>query len=92
MDGTRLDVADTPANRKAFGAPPRGRFGSGRYPQIRVLMLIASGTRAVLEAVWGPGRKSALPVSSAFGVCHTLGRLSVIRVKAGASLLTQGAQ
>ncbi|WP_308050754.1 IS4 family transposase [Streptomyces sp. TRM72054] len=62
VDGTRLDVADTPANRKAFGAPPRGRFGSGRYPQIRVLMLIASGTRAVLEAVWGPWSVGELPL------------------------------
>src|SRR5437773_5126004 len=44
-DGTRLDVADTPANRKAFGSPPRGRIGPGRYQQIRLLALIACGTR-----------------------------------------------
>jgi Insertion element 4 transposase N-terminal/Transposase DDE domain len=52
-DGTRLDVADTAANRVAFGAPPHGRIGPGRYPQIRLLMLIACGTRAILDAVWG---------------------------------------
>jgi hypothetical protein len=51
-DGTRLDVADTPANRKAFGSPPRGGIGPGRYPQIRLLALIACGTRALIDAVW----------------------------------------
>ena len=51
-DGTRLDVADTPANRKAFGNPPRGAIGPGRYPQIRLLALIACGTRALIDAVW----------------------------------------
>lgn len=51
-DGTRLDVADTPANRKAFGPPPRGGIGPGRYPQIRLLALIACGTRALIDAVW----------------------------------------
>jgi hypothetical protein len=51
--GTRLDVADTAANRRAFGDPPRGRIGSGRYPQIRLLALIACGTRTLIEAVWG---------------------------------------
>lgn len=62
IDGTRLDVADTPANRRAFGEPPSGRFGSGRYPQVRVLTLVASGTRAVLEAVWGPWSVGELPL------------------------------
>ena len=51
-DGTRLDVADTAANRKAFGEPPRGRIGPGRYPQIRLLALIACGTRALIDAAW----------------------------------------
>jgi Insertion element 4 transposase N-terminal/Transposase DDE domain len=50
-DGTRLDAADTPANRKAFGSPPRGGIGAGRYPQIRLLALIACGTRALIDAV-----------------------------------------
>ena len=51
-DGTRLDVADTPANRAAFGDPPGGRIGPGRYPQIRLLSLIACGTRALIDAAW----------------------------------------
>src|SRR6266568_273045 len=52
-DGTRLDVADTAANRRAFGDPPQGGIGSGRYPQIRLLALIACGTRTLIDAVWG---------------------------------------
>ena len=51
-DGTRLDVADTPANRKAFGGPPGGGIRQGRYPQIRLLALIACGTRALINAAW----------------------------------------
>lgn len=62
VDGTQLDVTDTPANRRAFGAPPTGRYGSGRYPQIRVLTVIACGTRAILDAVWGPWSVGELPL------------------------------
>jgi Insertion element 4 transposase N-terminal/Transposase DDE domain len=55
VDGTSLDVADTAANRAAFGAPPRnGKGATGPFPKIRLLTLIASGTRTIMEAVWGP--------------------------------------
>ena len=55
VDGTSLDVADTAANRAAFGAPPRnGKGSTGPFPKIRLLTLIASGTRTIMEAVWGP--------------------------------------
>jgi hypothetical protein len=62
VDGTRLDIADTPANRRAFGEPPTGRCGGGRYPQIRVLAVIACGTRAILDAVWGPWSTGEMPL------------------------------
>jgi Insertion element 4 transposase N-terminal/Transposase DDE domain len=55
VDGTSLDVADTTANRAAFGAPPRnGKGATGPYPKIRLLTLIACGTRTIMDAVWGP--------------------------------------
>jgi hypothetical protein len=55
VDGTSLDVADTAANRAAFGEPPRnGKGANGPFPKIRLLTLIASGTRTIIEAVWGP--------------------------------------
>jgi hypothetical protein len=55
VDGTSLDVADTAANRAAFGAPPRnGKGATGPFPKIRLLTLIACGTRTIVDAVWGP--------------------------------------
>jgi hypothetical protein len=55
VDGTSLDVADTTANRAAFGAPPRnGKGAAGPFPKIRLLTLIACGTRTIVDAVWGP--------------------------------------
>ena len=72
-DGTRLDVADTPANRKAFGSPPRGGIGPGRYPQIRLLALIACGTRALIDAVWSTvstGEPLLLDKLACHGIFH----------------------
>ncbi|WP_170322971.1 IS4 family transposase [Acrocarpospora macrocephala] len=55
VDGTSLNVADTAANRAAFGAPPRnGKGATGPFPKIRLLTLIACGTRTIVDAVWGP--------------------------------------
>jgi hypothetical protein len=55
VDGTSLDIADTAANRAAFGAPPRnGKGAEGPFPKIRLLTLIACGTRTIVDAVWGP--------------------------------------
>ena len=56
-DGTGITVADTAANAAAFGRPgtPR-RNGAPPAPQIRLVMLIACGTRAVLGAAAGPCR------------------------------------
>ena len=36
IDGFVLNIADTPANEKAFGRPKSGR-GLGAFPQVRVL-------------------------------------------------------
>src|SRR5262249_20878754 len=63
VDGTSLDVADTADNRVAFGEPPRnGKGALGRYPKIRLVTLIASGTRAILDAAWGPFAVGELPL------------------------------
>jgi hypothetical protein len=52
LDGTTLDVADTPANVAAFGRPGGGR-GSGAFPQVRLVGLVECGTHAVLDAAMG---------------------------------------
>jgi hypothetical protein len=55
LDGTCLDVADTPENQAAFGRPGSSRReGGGAFPQLRLVGLCESGTHAVLEAALGP--------------------------------------
>jgi hypothetical protein len=44
VDGTLLDVPDTPANDIAFGRPTSGKRGDGAFPQIRKLSLVEVGT------------------------------------------------
>jgi Insertion element 4 transposase N-terminal/Transposase DDE domain len=58
MDGTTLDVPCTAANIAAFGPPPSAPRGPGGYPQVRLLALIACGTRGLADAAMGPRRAS----------------------------------
>ncbi|MCX5309107.1 hypothetical protein OG304_37700 [Streptomyces sp. NBC_00160] len=54
IDGTRFDVADSPANAAEFGRPGTGRGeGTGGYPQVQVVALVECGTHAVVDAVLG---------------------------------------
>jgi hypothetical protein len=46
LDGTTLDLPDTPANARAFGRPTTGR-AEGAFPQVRLLALCELGTHAV---------------------------------------------
>ena len=54
MDGSTLDLADTPANVGEFGRPGSGR-GSGvaAFPQMRVVALAECGTHAMFAAAMG---------------------------------------
>ena len=55
LDGTCLEVADTPANAGVFGRPgsPRGER-AGAFPQVRLVGLAECGTHAVVAAALGP--------------------------------------
>ena len=53
IDGTTLPVADTPANRGAYAKQPGHHGGSG-YPLLRLVALVACGTRSLLEVAFGP--------------------------------------
>jgi hypothetical protein len=54
IDGTCLDVADTPANDAGFGRPGTGRGeGRGAFPQVRVVGLAECGTHALTAAALG---------------------------------------
>src|SRR6266511_115759 len=54
VDGTCLDVPDSPANQ-ALGRAKSGRGeGVGAFPQVRVVGLVEAGTHAIVDAVQGP--------------------------------------
>jgi hypothetical protein len=52
IDGTSMSVPDSPANTAAFGKHRCNHGGSG-YPLIRVLTLVACGTRTIIDVVFG---------------------------------------
>ena len=55
LDGTCVDVADTPSNEAAFGRPgSHRREGGGVFPQLRLVGLCESGTHAITSAALGP--------------------------------------
>jgi hypothetical protein len=54
IDGTTLDVADTPENAAEFGRPGSGRGdGEGAFPQLRLVALAECGTHALFAAAIG---------------------------------------
>jgi hypothetical protein len=53
IDGTTLSVADTPNNLGAFTTHSCHNGGSG-YPLLRLVALVACGTRSLIEVVFGP--------------------------------------
>lgn len=53
LDGTILTVPDTPAVLTRFSKQAGNHGGTG-YPQVRLLALVACGTRTLIDAVFGP--------------------------------------
>jgi DDE family transposase len=72
LDGTVLDVAPTPANTKAFGPPPGGSHKPGRYPQVKLVLLIACGTRGIIGARFGPRRDNEVTLAKDLATAPTL--------------------
>ncbi len=54
IDGTCLDVADTPANDGHFGRPGVMKGERSAFPQARLVALAECGTHAMFDAVVGP--------------------------------------
>ena len=50
VDGTELDVPDTPANREAFGTGAN----DGPFPKVRLVTVCECGSRAPVLAAMGP--------------------------------------
>ena len=53
IDGTTMSVADTPANCGVYTTQPGHHGGSG-YPLLRLVALVACGTRSLIAVVFGP--------------------------------------
>ena len=63
IDGTILTVADTSRVRTDY-VKQAGNHGGTGYPQVRLLALVTCGTRALIDAVFGPtttGETSTVP-------------------------------
>ena len=54
IDGTCLDLADTPANDTLFGRPGVNKGERSAFPQARVVALAECGTHAMFDAEIGP--------------------------------------
>jgi Insertion element 4 transposase N-terminal/Transposase DDE domain len=54
IDGTCLDVPDDPATRARPGKGSNQYTTASGYPQILLVALVACGTRAIIDAVFGP--------------------------------------
>jgi hypothetical protein len=53
IDGSCLDVADTPGNAEHFGRPGVSKGEKAAFPQARLVALAECGTHAVFDAVIG---------------------------------------
>jgi hypothetical protein len=61
LDGTTLDLPDSPANAKAFGRP-KGPRADAAFPQLRKLSLVELGTHAELAFVLKPCWRGESPM------------------------------
>lgn len=64
IDGTCLDLADTPANDRHFGRPGVNKGERSAFPQARVVALAECGTHAMFDAVIGPYSTSESALSA----------------------------
>jgi len=53
IDGTTMTIPDSPRNLAAYGKQAGNNGGSG-YPLLRLVTLVACGTRTIIDAVFGP--------------------------------------
>jgi hypothetical protein len=93
VDGTTLDVADTPANAAWFGRPRTSRGeGAGAFPKVRVVGLVECGTHAAIAATMGPYAQGETTLAAE--LCGALGAgmlLLADRLFVGAQLWQQAA-
>ena len=63
LDGFVMDLADSPANERAFGRPKSGR-GKSAWPQARVLSLCELGTHVLWRSQVKPCHRGEQPMAA----------------------------
>jgi Insertion element 4 transposase N-terminal/Transposase DDE domain len=64
IDGTTLDLPDTPDNARCFGRPSTSRgLGVGAFPQLRILWLVEAGTHLLCDVVLRPYFRGEAPAA-----------------------------
>src|ERR1035437_2956256 len=65
IDGSCLDVADTPVNAAFFGRPGVNKGERSAFPQARLVALAECGTHAIFDAVVGAYTSSEVALGNA---------------------------
>lgn len=64
IDGTQIALPDTPANLSAFPKTKAGPNGPAGYPMLRLVTLVACGTRTLMDAAFGTDATGELTYAS----------------------------
>jgi hypothetical protein len=88
VDGTTLSVPDSPANLAVYGRQTGSHGGSG-YPLLRLVAVVACGTRTVIDATFGPYRVGELSYAPRLQRCLRPGMLLADRNFAVRDLIGQ---
>lgn len=64
IDGSSLDVPDTPENARVFGRPTTDRGNkAGAFPQLRLVWLVEAGTHVLCDLIVRPCRAGEAPAA-----------------------------
>ncbi|RJO68631.1 IS4 family transposase [Nocardia panacis] len=75
IDGTSLFVPDSAANRAAYGLHSGGAHAVAGYPMLRLVAVVACGTRTVIDVVFGSMAASEITYAPALSRCLRTGTL-----------------
>ncbi|MFC3493174.1 IS4 family transposase [Glycomyces rhizosphaerae] len=75
IDGTLLDVPASAANLAVHRSSGHTQYRGSGYPQIRLVALIATGSRALLGAVFGPIDQGETTMAARLGAAMGPGRI-----------------
>jgi len=56
VDGTVIDVPDSPGNARVFGYPGTGPGTKAAFPKVRLVLLVETGTHLIVDGLICPYR------------------------------------